>query len=419
MPARNPTKFVNFNRYFNANKAEAQEQADAFSLQAKAKADAAKAAQQKAVADFKQKSGQTQPQQQPMRTNVGQQPVVAAGSPVQLQTAQPLQPVPPPGPAYVPGKETWNQEPATPPPGPTPEALEQQAKDALYAGPEGLDSKDARAQAASADENLGLLASDSGLQTLLQQQRAGLTGGEGQLGAALTGAAGGKDFSRLRGYFQPGKELDAAEAAATADATRLKDEGAARSGRLKELAGAERKRLADVETDKANQVKLDAAAGDARVRQARELGDEMLRREGFTPQAGPAFADKPSWDEYRKTDIGQEAYKLKRQVSPDSIILDALDQGEGLDDYGPAVLQAKTGTSLGHDKDNNYSTHVDFWLASPDLARDDVTQARLFSSLTTKELRELEHMGLQSQRRFILERLQKLGLVNANGTPKR
>lgn len=218
------TKFVNFERYFNANKDEAQQAAGGVQDYARKQAEAARTATQTAMGQMAQQSGSQQmpgPQapgqaaKAAMATNVGgnavpqgnvgaaamAQPRVQAGEavagPAQKQQAPGLQ-------NQVTGDAPYY---ATEP---------ELAAAGQYGGPntlgetEGsLGAYEATSKAAASRDALG---SADGVEALQAELHPGqVSGGSSSLDAGLTRQAGGRDFSKFRQQFDPEGELRRAE----------------------------------------------------------------------------------------------------------------------------------------------------------------------------------------------------------------
>lgn len=208
-----PTNFVNFQRYFNANKGAAERTAADVGHQVQQRNEDAAAALQKTQDDFNAK--------------------VAAGT------------------VQAPGDAEYLN-------------AEQLARAAAgYTGPAGLNEAagydDAVAASQRAQQGNAALKDDAGLAALIGGPHAGFD-------AALAGAAGRSNLDALRARFNPGKAGETADAEAAKQVEAAQAKSGANSERWAAAATTEQKRQADEASAEAARVK---AADD----QAKQLAD--------------------------------------------------------------------------------------------------------------------------------------------------
>jgi hypothetical protein len=215
-PGQNPapTNFVNYQRYFNANRDVSQRTAGRLQTEAQQKAIQAQARLQAAQRDFQQK--------------------VAAGT---LQ-----------GPGS--GAQL------------TPEEMARAA--AGYTGPGGLSEAEGYQQAVeaaqAAGQNLAQLGDDAGVQALLER-----TGGPGsKFAASLAGTAGRRGFDALRATFNPAKDGQAADAAAAKQVADATAASSAAAGQWQNAEAAKKQR----DEEQAAQAERDAARAAAQKQAA-------------------------------------------------------------------------------------------------------------------------------------------------------
>jgi hypothetical protein len=180
MAGKNPyapaTGFTNFARYFNANKAESEEEAQRLAKEAQQKISQANQARESVAADFKARSqNNTKAAGSGVATNVGTGAIPAGLSSAQYEDMR--------GRVGYQGASSFADE---------------KFKDSGYEG--------ALAKSKYADAYTDALQSQAGIQALQNAN----TQGEGMFSAGLTGAAGADQFRELRQYFDPDKDWKAA-----------------------------------------------------------------------------------------------------------------------------------------------------------------------------------------------------------------
>lgn len=199
-------KFVNFQRYFDANRGAATAQADRLAAQQQKAAQGAQQATQGLVGQMGFQAGLTQPKQLHIaqqgrdysdiglaaKTNIGAAAVQAM--PMQTGFAGQFANV-----GTSPGQL----------------AEANQRAQATYQGPTQFSDvggyDDVLKQNLAAQKGLNELGHEGGIEALNQQLSPGLTEGESRFSAALTGAAGRSKFDAIRGRFMLEKDWKSAE----------------------------------------------------------------------------------------------------------------------------------------------------------------------------------------------------------------
>ncbi len=265
-----PTNYVNFSRRFSANKDVATREAAKYGQQASTAAGAAQsalgAAQQKFATGVN--TGTVQgPAGGPSTNTGGGAPPPSNAAPV---PPQPPPPAPPPAPASqaLSGESTrpdassqaLTGESTRPPDGPSMADMLAKAGQ-QYTGPEGLDDAAAAQAAEKAQQQLGALKDNNGIQALVNESGPSGTQGADKLSASLIGQAGRGDFDALRAKFNPNKDLLDAQANAVKTAAQAKEDSAKNAsawGDAAKAKGASDAQMADVNS------KNDATAKAAR-----------------------------------------------------------------------------------------------------------------------------------------------------------
>lgn len=191
--ARPNTGHVNFQDYFSANESEADEEAQRLEKEAQKKLLGAQQKRDDVVSSFKSAANQNFTNSGGQKTNIGTGSVPANYSSAQLADVE---------------------------------------KGIGYQGFNNLGEvsgmQDARDASGAAKSYLTALTSDAGRQAVLQDttdpEAAKRSSGAQRFSAALSGAAGGDRFARLKAYFDPDKDLKAEEAKATQLAATKKKE---------------------------------------------------------------------------------------------------------------------------------------------------------------------------------------------------
>lgn len=266
MPAPNPTKFVNWGRYFSANKDAATSQAEKMAARQRAAAVAAQKTTSGLVGQFAGQAGVAPGTAQPITspsTNVGTASLggnVGNVMPGAVQVPVGATPRPPQPAAQTPEEQLAEAE-----------------KNALvgYTGPDELSdlagTEAAYTQNLEAQKGLNLLGSEEGIQSL---------SGESKFGSALTATAGRGKFDALRGQFSLQKDWEDAETKAKA---------------LAERGTAKAKSQAMAWQEKAERLKVLAASGldpNRKLAYGSENVDEGPAGRGITK--GPDY--KPNVD---------------------------------------------------------------------------------------------------------------------------
>lgn len=300
------SRFVNFDRYFNANRDAANATAQGLAKDTQDKIDKSRAGMQARVDGF---NGQSNPAAAPPTArsgpkggNVGNVGNTAPGNSAGFVGAGALDSAPEVGPAnsaVVPRSR---------------EELESAAKE-TYTGPTSLEdmggNEAAYADSYAADQDASALGSEGGIQALLQRKNQNLTQGGSLLDAQLSGQAGNRDFSALRARFDPSKEWQAADASArqTAEHNRLAAEDRADKAAA-ELGGiVNRDQEAKIERDRI-QAEKDAEA--ARVAEAGKKDAEFQEAERVAKEARRKHLGTRSWNSMNGLDEGGQWNPLIR-----------------------------------------------------------------------------------------------------------
>ncbi len=143
-----------------------------------------------------------------------------------------------------------------------------------YSGPGGLGDiegvEDTYADTLAAEQNLGALGSQDGLQALIQQQTNRGNAGTSRLSGALIGSAGRRGFDALRARFDPEADMESAETLAGMKAKTAGDISRQNAGDWRALGGRTRTMEEGKAADDAKR-KTDAASADAARKADAEL----------------------------------------------------------------------------------------------------------------------------------------------------
>ncbi len=307
-----PTGFTNFSRVQAANRDVSQREAAAHGARATAKANAAQQSLEALRARF---GAQVDAGTVPSATN----PTPAA--PGALNNLDPMSGVPIGPVADRP--LVFDRS--------TAEMYGEGAKE--YSGPGGLGDVegvgDTYAATLAADENLGLLGDDAGLQELIEE-RSGGNKGSSAFSSGLIGSAGRKDFDALRARFNPEGDIERAETESVAQADAARGTSKANA--------AEWNRLGDEET-----ARQKAATDDYDRQVAEKAAGDKKKKEGAEFEAKWQGAMAHDLDDTMNSNFES----FNSVMSPLTQVMGQLGMRDAIHDYGTNLLSPSSGSQSG------------------------------------------------------------------------